>query len=336
MSVKSSLLKTLELNKGCFISGQELARMLDVSRTSVWKAAKSLQDEGYLIEAVTNKGYMLAEESRILSEEAISGFLDPGIGSVSITIMDNTDSTNNEAKRILMDEPGFGRVIFAEEQSSGKGRLGRSFSSPPGDSLYASFILKPLLDVNDSLLITVGASVAVARAVEKIGAADDESFEPEIKWVNDVYLDNKKICGILTEAVSDLESGQIQSLILGIGINVNTDIKHYPKEIRDRIGIVEISPGQRNRFAAILINEVFHMQDEIMDYRMNGLDEPSFMDEYRQRSMVLGKGIYVIKNDEKYEAKAIDINNHGGLLVKYKTGETELLNTGEVSIRFDS
>lgn len=335
MSVKSSLLKTLEQNKGCFVSGQELARTLDVSRTSIWKAVKNLKDEGYPIEAVTNKGYMLAEESRILSSEAMSKFLDKGIGLSSIRVIDSTDSTNNEAKRMLMEEPGFGKVIFAERQSSGKGRLGRSFSSPPGDSLYASFILKPLVDVNDSLLVTVAASVAVARSLKKIGAVEDAILKPGIKWVNDVYLENKKICGILTEAVSDVESGQIQSLILGIGININTDTARYPKELRDQIGILKIPSGRRNQLAAILINEVFRIQDEIMDYSANRLDEPLFMDEYREMSTVLCKDIYVIKNDIKLEAKAIDIDNRGGLFVKYKTGETELLNTGEVSIRFN-
>ncbi len=336
MSTKSGLIKALEINKEHFLSGQELAHKLDVSRTSIWKAVKELQEEGYPIEAVTNKGYMLTKESRILSAEAIGVYLNPAAQMPAIKILKMTDSTNNEAKRMIMNDAGPGTVIFAEEQTKGKGRLGRSFSSPTGDNLYASFILKPLLDVNDSLLITVGASVAVARAVKKMEEFSNQILKPEIKWVNDVYVEGKKICGILTEAVSDVESGQIHSLVLGIGININTDIKDYPEDIRKQIGILKIDPGQRNRFAAILIDEVFNVQEEIYEFSSSELKEPTFMDEYREMSLILKKEIFVIKGDEKLEATALDINSQGALSVKYKTGAEEVLSTGEVSIRLNN
>lgn len=335
MSTRSTLLKILEKNKGGFMSGQDLADELDISRTAVWKAIKDLQSDGYNITATTNKGYSLSPGSDILSAEAIIQNHADIEDIKRIHIYKEVDSTNNEGRRLIMDGKPSGTVIFAEKQTSGKGRRGKTFSSPAGDSIYVSFILEPLLDVKDSLLITVAASVAVARAVLKIGSEDGRPLNPRIKWVNDVYLDNKKICGILTEAVSDVESGQIQSLVLGIGININISPDDFPENLRDIVGTVHISPGLRNRFAALIINEISQIQQEINEYISKGLDEPVFMDEYRQRSMILGQGIYVIRNDKTIEAEAIDIDRHGGLLVKYQTGETELLNTGEISIRLN-
>ena len=338
MAVKSKILKSLEKNRGEFVSGQELARSLAVSRTSIWKSIKQLQDEGYPIEAVTNRGYMLSEDSNILSLSEISSNLDPTVDPSLIQIFKSTDSTNNEAKRIIINnyDEKFGSVIIAGEQTAGKGRQGREFSSPPGDSLYISFILKPLLDVHDSLLVTVAASVAVVRAIKKIGHINDENLNPMIKWVNDIFLDSKKVCGILTEAVTDVESGQIKSLVLGIGINVNIDRRKYPEKIQSIIGSLGIKPGQRNKFSALVINEVFHIQEEISDFATGNSVRPSFMSEYREMSLVLGKDIKVIKGDERLSAKALDINDRGGLLVRFESGETEILDTGEISIRLNS
>lgn len=336
MSTKSKLLATLEKNKGKYVSGQELAHILNVSRTAIWKAIKDLQSEGYPIGAGNNKGYTLAESSNILSVEAMEPFLNEEINAKLIHIYKEVDSTNNQAKRLIIDDVPNNTVIIAEKQTSGRGRRGKGFASPPGDSVYISFILKSMLDVEDSLLLTVAASVAVTRAVEQVELYSEHDLSPQIKWVNDVYLGEKKICGILTEAVSDLESGQIHSLILGIGVNINADLEKYPSELRNIIGTLDIPSGNRNRFVASLINEVFKIQNEIHGYIENRSEEPLFMKEYRKKSMILGKDINVIKNDSPVQATALDINNHGALLVKYKTGETELLSTGEISIRLNN
>lgn len=333
MSTKSELLSILEKNKGKYISGQEFAKTLQVSRTAVWKAIKDLQADGYSIDAITNKGYSLSLESDILSEEAIRQNLVKENSDCNIKIYKSIDSTNNEAKRLVMNDCGYGTVIFSEEQTAGKGRRGKDFVSPKGDNIYASFILEPMIDVENSLLVTVGASVAVARAVNKIGEKNGVNYDPGIKWVNDLYLNDKKFCGILTEATTDLESGEIQNLILGIGIDINSDVTMYPKELHDVVGSINIISGHRNFMAATLINEVFGIQKELIDYS-NGLgDEPRFMKEYRERSIVIGHDIYVIRDDTKVEARAIDIDKRGGLIVKYKTGETDTLSTGEISIR---
>lgn len=333
MSTKSELLSILEKNKGNYISGQELADKLKVSRTAVWKAIKDLQADDYVIDAITNKGYSLSSTSNILSEEAIRQNLAPKNKHCNLKIYKSVDSSNNEAKRLIIDGCEYDTVIFAEEQTAGKGRRGKSFVSPKGDNIYVSFILKPMVDVRDSLLVTVGASVAVARAVHRIGLKYNMDYNAGIKWVNDLYLNGKKFVGILTEAVTDLENGEIQNLVLGIGININSDAKEYPDELHDIIGSIEIMPGEKNFVAATLVNEVYKMQQELAEYSSGLYDEPEFMKEYREQSIVIGRDINVIKNDSHIEAHAFGIDGRGGLMVKYKTGETETLSTGEISIR---
>lgn len=338
MSTKSILLNYLEKNKGTFISGQELAQMLNVSRTAVWKSVNELKKDGYNIEAVTNKGYALSENSDILSAEAITQNLSANVSTTDIKIYKSIDSTNNQAKRLIMEGSSYGTILLAEHQTSGKGRRGKSFASPQGHNIYVSFILKPMVDVRDSLLITVAASVAVSRALEQIGEVTNQNIKPMIKWVNDVYVDNKKVCGILTEAVSDIESGQIQSLILGIGVNINGDINQYPKEIRDVVGTVAIPPGKRNLFVAILIDQVEQIQKEILDFSSGSRgnqSEPAFIKYYKDKSLILGKEIYIIKENIKLKARAIDINNRGELSVEYKNGSKEILSSGEISIRLN-
>ena len=274
----------------------------------------------------------------MLSSEIINKNLDPSIGLLSVIVLKSTDSTNNEAKRFIdiSDDVKFRTVFFAEEQTSGRGRQGKDFASPPGDSLYASFILRSLPDANDSVLITVAASVAVARAVKKIGVDNNEVLTPKVKWVNDIFLNGRKICGILTEAVSDAKSGMIGYIVLGIGININVDPEDYPEGIRNLIGDIRIDPAHRNLFAATLINEVYAIQNELAEYISKDLPEPAFMPEYREMSSVLNKKIDVIRGDDQIRAEAISINGRGELTVKYETGETEVLNTGEVTIRSDN
>ena len=338
MAIKDKVLIVLEEKRGDAVSGEALADLLGVSRTAVWKAVTSLKNEGYPIDAQTNKGYSLSSESNKLSKVAIKTCLSKLIekerkscsekSNENIIILDTIDSTNNEAKRLIaaassFEDIPFGTVIIAENQTAGKGRRGRSFFSPTANSVYMSFILKPISTIENSLLITIAAGVAVCRAVEAIC---DETQRPEIKWVNDIFINKRKICGILTEAVSDIESGQIESLVLGIGVNIDIPNEDFPEEIRDIAGSVMLAPGERNRFAATLSNEVF----KIYNSMAKGKD---IMPEYRTRSMMEGKEIQIIKGNKKIKATALEISDNGGLLVEYKDGSRETLRSGEVSIK---
>ena len=203
MTVKSSLLEMLEKNKGEVLSGESIAGELGCTRAAVWKAVKSLREEGYHIEAGPNKGYMLAKDTNRLSQEGIRLFLDDP--KVKIDIYDELESTNQTAKKeAMMGEAGHGAFVIARSQTAGRGRRGREFYSPADTGLYMSVILKPQGTIHDSLLITTAAAVAVYRAVAQLCG-----IQLDIKWVNDLFYKGKKVCGILTEAVTDFESGNM-------------------------------------------------------------------------------------------------------------------------------
>ena len=203
MTVKSRLLELLEQHKGETLSGEDIGRELSCTRAAVWKAVNSLRQEGYPIEAGPNKGYMLARESNLISAEGIRLFLeDP---QVEIKIFDAISSTNLEARQLAVSGmAGHGSFVVAMEQTAGRGRRGREFYSPKGSGIYLSVILEPKGTLEGSLLITTAAATAVYKAVKEVCGV-----KLGIKWVNDLYKDNRKVCGILTEAVTDFESGNI-------------------------------------------------------------------------------------------------------------------------------
>ncbi len=203
MSAKDKILEILEENRGNFVSGEFLAAQAQVSRAAVWKAITALRANGYDIQGVTKLGYTLAEDTDRLTAAGISACLSPTLREqLTILSYDTLDSTNNEAKRQLAAEEiadGKMLLIAAEQQTAGRGRLGRSFYSPPDTGIYMSFVFTAAASLTDAVGITGAAAVAVARAVRSLtGKA------PQIKWVNDVFLEDKKICGILTEAVTSL------------------------------------------------------------------------------------------------------------------------------------
>lgn len=321
MSVKNEVLHILEQYKGNSISGQELAEKLDVSRTSVWKAINSLKEEGHLISGVPSKGYSLSPASDVLSPEGIRPFLMDEYNQIPITVYKTIGSTNTEAKLRSMKDAGHGTVILSEEQTGGRGRMGRNFYSPSESGIYMSIILKPKLNIADSVLITTAAAVAVCLAVDKFTDQD-----PKIKWVNDIYINNKKVCGILTEAVTDIESGTVNSIVVGIGLNVKT--VNFPAELKEIAGSVFNSGKDsyiRNRLAAEIINSILSM--------CKNPEDKSFLKTYKERSMILGEKIRYLKNNMWYEGYAQDIDEFGGLVVFHGDGHKEVLHSGEISVR---
>ncbi|QIB70320.1 biotin--[acetyl-CoA-carboxylase] ligase [Aminipila butyrica] len=329
MSVKEEIIRVLEMNKGESLSGEALASQLGVSRSAVWKAMQHLRQEGYPIEAVTNKGYALRDSSDLLSEQGIRLYLGETAAQLPLYVYKTVDSTNSAAKRLAMEEPVSGALVAANEQTKGRGRLGRDFYSPASSGIYLTLLLKPSFDLSKSVLTTTAASVAVCRAIQKVSGA-----EAQIKWVNDVYLDGKKICGILTEAITDFESGAIDYIATGIGINCQLPPEGFPEELRQKAGVLPASVS-RNQLAAEVVNELLAVYQQ--------LESRSFLEEYKSRSLVLGREIDVIKHyssqagqgqpPQSVHALALDIDRDGGLLVEYENGTREVLNTGEISIR---
>lgn len=320
ISLKDEILKLLENQKGKNISGEEIARLFDVSRTAVWKVIKNLREQGYKIESLTNRGYVLSKENDFLSEEKISGYLEGFSPKIKIRVLKSIDSTNNEAKRMAMNGAEDWTLVVAEEQTHGRGRRGRNFYSPAHSGIYMSLILKPALSLEDITLITTGTSVAICRAIENLF-----DLKPQIKWINDIYIENKKICGILTEGVTDFETGGIEAVVLGIGINFSTD--NFPEEILEKAGslmVTKISQVSRNELAAQIVKEIYRVMENIQNRE--------YLDEYRERSWILGEMIDVITPEETYRAKALDIRENGALVVEHEDGSIETLISGEISI----
>lgn len=216
-----------------------------------------------------------------------------------------------------------GSAVLAEEQSAGRGRLGRSFFSPRGNGLYMSVILRPKADVSNAVLITTAAAVGVCRAIDTVTGR-----HPQIKWVNDLYLNEKKICGILTEAVTNFETGVIESVVVGIGINFKGSQSTLPEELRHKAGFLytdEPPATTRNHLAAEIINQLCILCDT--------LELRSFLPEYRMRSMIIGEQIRFLRNQVWSEALAVDIDDNGGLIIALSDNKRETLSSGEVSVR---
>ena len=223
MTIKQQVLKVLLENKGKSVSGESLGNKLFCSRNAVWKAIKSLRNDGYKIIATTNKGYSLIEETAEFTAETIKKYINC---ESEIILLDEIDSTNNFLKQKAESGEKSGTVIIAKRQTGGKGRLGRSFFSPQG-GMYLSILLRPQISAEKSLFITTAAAVAVCRAIEKVS-----NKKSGIKWVNDVFIDNKKVCGILTEASLDFETGGLYYAVVGIGVNLYYPKNSFPNDIK--------------------------------------------------------------------------------------------------------
>ncbi len=313
MSVKSDVLRFLLESNGEYISGESMALRLDVSRMSVCKAVQSLIQDGYEIASSKRLGYRM-ECHDVLSGETIRQYLDENIG---IYFYKETDSTNNRAKELAIKGEKTPFVVVAERQSGGKGRLGRSFSSPVG-GLYFSICLSGK-DVPNVDLITTSASLAVAKTIEGITGKD-----VKIKWVNDLYLDGKKFTGILTEGIVNLEEGGLDKAVIGIGINYEVPLSSYPEELLPIVTSLYPdgdAPASRAEVIAKCTKAVIDIQRE------------EYLEEYRKRCFILGRSLFVMKAGEKREAIAEAIDDKGYLVVKYKDGREEALSSGEVSLK---
>lgn len=324
MSTKNRVLELLEKQRGKSISGENLAEILGVSRNAVWKAVKELQKDGYNIAAVTNKGYCLSDENDILSAPGIKPFLSEKSSAYAekIKIYKSLESTNKTAKEMAVSGAEHGTVVIADSQTMGRGRYSRSFFSPSG-GLYMSVVLRPeSLPFEKPLSVTAFAAVSVCEAIESIS-----EIKPTIKWVNDIFIDGKKACGILTEAVTDIESGGLDWIVLGIGINVCISGEDFPEELRSTA--ISIFPdkkisGVRNKLAAEIINRLLG--------RETLPSEAEIYKKYKERLMMLGKEITVIQNNVEYKAVASDIDAAGHLIVKNKNGEVITLYSGEIRL----
>ena len=311
MALKNDILALFELNKGEVFSGTELAEKFGVSRNAVWKAINSLKDSGYSIEAVGKKGYKLSADCNLLSVEGIKAFLPSELNGIKLFVYKQTASTNDEAKSFCVNSNS--RAVFvAEQQTEGRGRFGRSFYSPPETGLYLSAVFHPNKPIESSALYTAAAAVATARAIE-----NQAGVLPKIKWVNDLYLDNKKICGILTEAITDFETGQVRSMIIGIGINITTDF--FPGELDKKAASIGVDVP-RCALSASIISELYSLID----------GDENFIDEYRKRCFIIGREIEFFDGKKSFNGVAKGIGENCELILKTDS-QTKSFSHGEIT-----
>ena len=313
MSLKEYVLEQLQRESGAYISGQELAESSGKSRAAVWKAIKALQKEGYDISAVTNRGYALTENNDLISERHIAAAMR---NELKVYYYPEVDSTNTQAKRLIDGGEREAFLVTADRQTAGRGRQGKSFYSPAYTGIYMTLAVHPNTMLQNAVTATTAAAVAVCRAIERLSDA-----KPQIKWVNDVYCDNRKICGILTEAITDFELGIVTSVVVGIGININT--ASFPEGV-ENAGALNISVKRAGLIGAVA--------DELLDIIFG--DYSDFIDYYRSHSMILNKNINYIQNGRVTPAVAVAIDETGGLVVKNANGELKTLRSGEISIRW--
>ena len=323
MTTKEKLLALLEENKGAFFSGEEIARTLQVSRAAVWKAVNALREDGHTIDAATNKGYRLSPDSDILSPQGIRRFLKPECRNLNLTVLPTAPSTNALVREKANQGCPEGCVIVACEQTAGRGRYGRQFFSPADTGVYLSLLLRPTAySPQQATCLTAAAAAAMCQAIEAVTGQ-----QPGIKWVNDIFLRGKKVCGILTEAAVGLETGALDYMVLGAGVNLYPPAEGFPEEIQSIAGsVLERScPEAKNRLVGEFLNRFwyFYTHPECRAY----------LEDYRARSLAIGHNVTVLSAGRAVSAYAYSIDDDFRLLVRYDSGKTEALSYGEIRIQ---
>lgn len=304
-----------------FMSGEQLSKKLGISRTAVWKHINALREEGYNIESVNKKGYRLAEKpDDILSSENIAYNLPTEFIGKKVIHLDTVGSTNDYAKEIGNKVSG-GTLIISEQQTKGKGRLGRVWKSKSGDGIWMSLIIKPKIEPYKTPFLTLVAGASVVKALSNL------DVEASIKWPNDIIVHNKKICGILTELSAEME--RVNYVVIGIGINIKTI--DFPDEIKEKATSL-YKEGYKLSRVDIVRQFCIEFEKLYKGYILDG-NKQDTLELCRKYSAIIGKQVYVIKNNKRELVKCIDINENGNLIVKEKNGEIQEIMSGEVSIR---
>lgn len=304
-----------------FISGEEISKQLGISRTAVWKHINALKEQGYDIESVNRKGYRIKGSlDDILSKENILHELNTEFIGADIIHFDSIDSTNNYAKNIANDKSN-GTIIISEEQVNGRGRLGKYWHSKKCEGIWMSIILKPNMLPIDAPFLTLVAGASIVKALKNL------KINASIKWPNDIIINGKKVCGILTELSAEIE--RINYVILGIGINVkNLD---FPEDVINIATSVHKEGYDVSRLD-IIRNIISEFEKLYIAYVVNN-DKKETLNICRKYSAIIGKDIYIIKNDMREKVRCLDVNENGNLFVEDENGHTKEIMSGEVSIR---
>ena len=324
---KETVLRLLQESHGTYISGEGISGKLGITRAAVWKAVKALQRDGYEIESRKSQGYRLLDAPDRLTETEIRANLgQTKLVGRKLVCFESIDSTNAYLKRVASQGVVDGTVAVADEQTGGRGRRGRSFQSPAGKGIYLSVLLRPPVEPNHLLPITGFVAVAMCNAVERV-----TGVRPQIKWANDLVLGKRKLCGILTELSMEGESGALQYVIIGVGINVSHTREDFAGELENIATSLELevgAPVARAALAAAMIEELDALYQALLRHRMQ-----PYLDAYRKDCLTIDHEVQLLWEDVHEKVFAVGVDDELGLQVVHENGTEETIRTGEVSVR---
>lgn len=319
--MKAEILKMLRETDG-YVSGQELCNKFGVSRTAVWKAINQLKENGYEIEAVQNKGYHLLSAPDVMDQTELESIHATEWAGCEIYYFDSIDSTNTKAKELAEEGHPSGTLVVADRQTAGKGRRGRSWESPSGIGIFMTLMLKPEINPNHASMLTLVAAMATTRAIRRV-----IGVPAMIKWPNDIVMNGKKVCGILTEMSAQFD--YINHIVIGIGINVHNE--DFPEEIAQTASSIYLESGQHIHRASLIEAFLEEFEDVYAEY-LKTEDMEGLQKEYDSMLVNRGRQVRVLDPKEPFEGKAMGITKKGELIVD--TWESrKLVSSGEVSVR---
>ncbi len=316
MNIKDKILEKLILSKGKRVSGERLAHELSVSRTAIWKHVKALREEGYMIESSTNLGYSLVSTTDSLTPGEIKAGLKTGVIGKNIQYFKETESTNIIAREIA-NSVEEGTVVIAESQTQGRGRLGRKWLSPEG-GIWLSIILKPRIQPLYASRITLLAGVAVAKTIRNFGLA------AKIKWPNDVLINGKKVCGILTEIEAEMD--MIDYCVVGIGIDANVDTESFPEDFRESSTSLKKELGNSINRIEFVQKLLLEFEALYLKFQKDGF--PSILEEWRNMSATIGEWVKITTQTRTIYGEAIGVDNEGALILETGEGQLEKIVAG--------
>ena len=320
--MKEEILRLLRSADG-YISGQELCNRFGVSRTAVWKAINQLKEAGYEIEAQQNKGYRLMAAPDLMTEAEIKSLMHTEWVAKEVLYFDTIDSTNTKAQELAEKGYPSGTLVVADKQESGKGRRGRSWVSPSGTGIFMTLMIKPDINPNNASMLTLVAALAVAKAITSVTGE-----EAMIKWPNDIVVNSKKVCGILTEMNAQFD--YINHIVVGIGINVHNE--SFPEEISQMASSIMIEAGGKRFHRAQIIAETMSYFEQYYDTFLKTQVLSALVREYDELLVNRNKSVRVLDPKEPFDGKAMGITPKGELIVD--TWESrKLVSSGEVSVR---
>ncbi|MCA0385169.1 MAG: biotin--[acetyl-CoA-carboxylase] ligase [Firmicutes bacterium] len=319
--MKEKILKLLNENGAVYLSGEQVSQILGISRTAVWKHIKALKAAGYEIESISNKGYRLKSASSDLDALALKMMINQTNVVKAGYYFEQIDSTNQEAKRHALSGQRVNQLFVADEQTAGRGRLGRTWASQRKEGLWFSLLLYPEIQPEQASTLTLVAASAMSKAIEKTTGLD-----VGIKWPNDLILGRKKVCGILTEMSAEIN--HLHYVIVGIGTNLGQ--MTFDDALKDKATSIR-AEGKSITAKALL--EAF-LETFEQDYnRFCQQDISGVIEEQKKRSVTIGRRVCITRGNEQLEAEAIDIDNEGKLVVRFDDGSVTALFSGEISVR---